>query len=334
MKPLKKFNKDDYFKIDVECHIGPSIKPLEYLLEYRKQSKAYSPRALGMERLDVPPQPPLTERDTTVESLIACMDKYGIDMACAMREDMRYWTGGVAPLGLNSYIIEANKKYPDRLIPTFDLSPIIGRDMGHVLWELEYLVKEHNCKAVGEFCPFTEKACINDRRFWPFYTKLVDFGVVLIVHTGMNWVWGHSYTCHPQLLEDVAEEFPDLKIVALHCGWPYHHDLNLIAASYSNIYISLSFLCPWGITAPRRFAKLVGEALQFVGSGRIVWGTDSFGTEARTRLGVQGLSQFEITEELQDDYGFPPLTDEDKHKIFGLNLAKLFGVEPKRQVKV
>jgi hypothetical protein len=35
----------------------------------------------------------------------------------------------------------------------------------------------------------------------------------------------------------------------------------------------------------------------------------------------------EIPEDLQEDYGFPQITEEDKRKILGLNFARLMGVE-------
>ena len=73
---------------------------------------------------------------------------------------------------------------------------------------------------------------------------------------------------------------------------------------------------------------VLGEALQFVGPDRIVWGTDNFGSEARVRLAVQGFSGFQIPEELQRGYGFPELSEEDSRKIFGLNMAKLLKINP------
>ena len=39
-------------------------------------------------------------------------------------------------------------------------------------------------------------------------------------------------------------------------------------------------------------------------------------------------------EDMQEGYGFTPLTPEVKRKVFGENLARLLGIEPKRRVKV
>ena len=39
------------------------------------------------------------------------------------------------------------------------------------------------------------------------------------------------------------------------------------------------------------------------------------------------LWDLEIPEDLQEDYGFPQITEEDKRKILGLNFARLMGVD-------
>jgi uncharacterized protein len=74
-------------------------------------------------------------------------------------------------------------------------------------------------------------------------------------------------------------------------------------------------------------AHTLGKLLTYVGEDRLVWGTDSiwFGTPQDQ---IQALRSFQISEELQERHGYPALTDELKAKIFGLNSAALYGVEP------
>jgi hypothetical protein len=110
-------------------------------------------------------------------------------------------------------------------------------------------------------------------------------------------------------------------------GYPYCDDLNLVAMGHPNVYLCLSLLVPWAITAPYKFAKILGEAIRFVGPDRIIWGTDSAGYGAQIGAAVMGLRDFQIPEELQWQYGYLPLTDDDKHKIFGGNLAGLLGID-------
>lgn len=191
MTHLKEFARDPYFKIDVECHVAPNIfKQMGYYGLYGSENRTYGlSRILGDERAGLPAAPPFEERDATPEATIALMDKYGIDMALVAREDVRMYSQGVTPACTNQYILDAYEKYPDRFIFAANPTPILTRKMAHVLWELEFLVRENNCRAVSEF-GVDEEAYINDRRYWPFYAKVSELGIPIVIHTGMNWVRG------------------------------------------------------------------------------------------------------------------------------------------------
>lgn len=153
-------------------------------------------------------------------------------------------------------------------------------------------------------------------------------GAVLCLHTGFSWVPpGKSKYCHPAQLDDVAREFPDLKLVAFHMGYPYTDVLNMVAMGHPNVYLCLSLLVPWALSAPYKFAKILGEAMRFVGPDRIIWGTDSAGYALQIGAAVAGLADFQIPEELQWKYGYTPLSDEDKRKIFGGNLGGLLEID-------
>jgi hypothetical protein len=48
----------------------------------------------------------------------------------------------------------------------------------------------------------------------------------------------------------------------------------------------------------------------------------------------EGLRSFQIPEDMQEAYGYPALTDHDRRKIFGRNLAGLIGIEPRRRIGI
>ncbi len=105
----------------------------------------------------------------------------------------------------------------------------------------------------------------------------------------------------------------------------------MVALGHPNIHLCLSLLVPWAISAPRKFATIVGEALRFVGPDRIIWGTDSAGMGAQVRWGVEGFREFQIPEDMRQGYGYPEITDEIRRKIFGGNLARLLGIDATRR---
>ena len=94
------------------------------------------------------------------------------------------------------------------------------------------------------------------RRLWPFYERAEALGIVLDIHTGFSWVPpGKSKYAVTILLDDVARDLPQLKIVAFHMGYPYCDDLNMVAMGHPTVHVCLSLLVPWALTAPWKFAR-------------------------------------------------------------------------------
>jgi len=262
------------------------------------------------------------------------MDRYGVDMACILPEVMMETTGYATRWSTNGHLLLAAQKYPDRFIVQANVGPFVKREMKDVLWELDYLVKERGVKLFKFYPP--EDTYINDQRIWPFYKRCEELGVTVSIHTGWSWCPpGKAKYALPVLLDDVVNDFYDLKVIAFHAGWPLCHDLNMVALSHPNVNISLSLIMPWYKAAPRRLAEIIGEAIQFAGPDRIVWGTDFYGPGGLFREATIGLRTFEMPEDLQKGYGFAPVTEEVKRKIFGLNLARILGIDAsQRRAKV
>jgi uncharacterized protein len=95
----------------------------------------------------------------------------------------------------------------------------------------------------------------------------------------------------------------------------------------ANVYAELGGTWWFVMRDPTVAAHVLGKLLTYVGEDRVLWGTDSiwFGTPQDQ---IQALRTFQISEELQERYGYPALTDEIKAKIFGVNAARLYDLEP------
>ena len=70
-----------------------------------------------------------------------------------------------------------------------------------------------------------------------------------------------------------------------------------------------------------------GTLLRCVGEDRILWGTDSIWYGSPQSL-IDAFRAFTIPERMQEEFGYPPLTEKVKRRIFGLNAAKLYRVKP------
>lgn len=326
---------DNYFKIDPECHVIGDMEPLEHFpgvqMWWRAIGGCSKPLMMGKATPISMVEPWELQKNLDTDNILRAMDKYGVDVACLLPESMMDTTGYTSRWMTNGDMAKIVESYPDRFMYNPNLSPVKFKGVDNTIWKLEYWVKEKGAKIFKFYPP--EDTYINDPELWPFYRKAEELGIVLCVHSGFSWVPpGKSKYALPVLLDDVARDFPDLKIVAFHMGYPYCDDLNMVAMGHPNVYLCLSLLVPWAITSPRKFAKILGEAIRWTGSERIIWGTDYAGFGLQIGAAVKGFLDFQMPEDLQESYGYAAFTDMDRQKIFGKNLAKLLGIETKRRV--
>lgn len=330
------FEKDDYFKIDPEPHLIGDMSLVNHFpgvkMWWRAIDNIKRPLLIG-----TPPEtlamiePWEMEKNADPANLLRSMDKYGVDIACLLPESMMDTTGYTTRWCTNAEMAKVVESNPDRFMYQPNVSPIKHKGVDNTIWELEYWVKEKGTKIFKFYPP--EDTYMNDPDLWPFYKKAEELDIVLDIHTGFSWVPpGKSKYALPILLDDVARDFPELKINAFHMGYPYCDDLNMIAMGHPNVYLCLSLLVPWSVSAPRKFGKIIGEALRFAGPDKIIWGTDYAGFSAQIGGAVKGFRDYQIPEDLRADYGYPEITDEDRRKIFGENLARLLGIDTKRRV--
>jgi hypothetical protein len=71
----------------------------------------------------------------------------------------------------------------------------------------------------------------------------------------------------------------------------------------------------------------IGKLLKYVGEDNIVWGTDCI-LSGSPQVQIEAFRAFQITPMFQQMYGYPALTPQIKAKIFGLNAAKIYHVDP------
>lgn len=94
-----------------------------------------------------------------------------------------------------------------------------------------------------------------------------------------------------------------------------------------NVYAELGSTWRFLMSKPNQAAHVIGKLLRFVGEDNILWGTDSiwYGSPQDQ---IESFRAFAISEEFQERHGYPTLTAEAKAKIFGLNAARLHGLDP------
>ena len=173
---------------------------------------------------------------------------------------------------------------------------------------------------------------------------------IICTHKGISSIVGSTpELADPSDMGPAAAANPDISFVVYHSGFepgqggtgPYDPNdpapqgvdrlirsiLDAGLEPDANLYAELGGTWWFLMRNPTAAAHVLGKLLKYVGENRVVWGTDSiwFGTPQDQ---IQALRTFQISEELQETYGYPALTDEIKAKIFGLSSASLYGIEP------
>jgi predicted TIM-barrel fold metal-dependent hydrolase len=94
-----------------------------------------------------------------------------------------------------------------------------------------------------------------------------------------------------------------------------------------NIYMELgSTFAQLVTTHPSVCAHLVGQIIGAFGVDHVLWGTDSiwYGTP---QWQIEAFRRFQIPDHLLDQHRYQSLTRQVKEQVFGLNAARVFGVD-------
>lgn len=117
---------------------------------------------------------------------------------------------------------------------------------------------------------------INDARMYPIFEKCAELDVPISFQTGQGTMRSNSrIVARPIWMDEIARDFPTLKIVALHSGYPWEEELVSLAVDNDNIY-----MCP-DVPPPRmwhasiiEYLKEEGRFQNLGGAGKVIWATD------------------------------------------------------------
>jgi predicted TIM-barrel fold metal-dependent hydrolase len=88
--------------------------------------------------------------------------------------------------------------------------------------------------------PLVDQYPLNHRLYYPLYAACVDLGLPVSINVGIPGPRVRSACQHPELLEDVLIDFPELVVVGAHMGHPYEALLVQYMLKWPNLYLSTS----------------------------------------------------------------------------------------------
>ena len=172
----------------------------------------------------------------------------------------------------NEEIAEVARANADVLIPFASIDPHKGR---RGVDEARRLISEH-CVRGFKFHPNLQGFFPNDRMAYPLYEVIVEAGLPAVFHTGHSGIGSGmpggggirlKYS-NPIHVDDVAVDFPTLKIVLAHPSFPWQDEALSIAMHKPQVFIDLS---GW---SPKYFPPILVQYANTLLRHQVLFGTD------------------------------------------------------------
>lgn len=250
------------------------------------------------------------------------------DMAIAQTVPMMggSWKQGFAPAHRQYALAKA---YPDRVLFCGGVDPI-AQGIDGALYELERQIVEWGAKSVKFYQSQANNSHwrADDRKLaYPMYELCMRLGVNSVqFHKGHPFGRQPMEHLMPNDLQGAAGDFPDMIFVNHHLAEPYFAETLSISARFPNVWVALSGFINLMPFRPIETYHFLGKLLMYVGADRLMYGSEAFAYR-RVQGCIDMYFDLKMPERLQDEYGYPEITDEMRRKILGENTARLMGVD-------
>jgi predicted TIM-barrel fold metal-dependent hydrolase len=189
---------------------------------------------------------------TDPAALVAEMDAARVALAGLSGTDARW-------------VADTCARWPGRF---FGMASPDPRHIMTALRTIETGVREYGFKAV-KLEPFVWGKPPTDRMYYPIYAKCVELDITFttqIGHTGPDAF--PSETGRPIYLDEVALDFPELRIVGGHIGWPWTEEAIAVAWKHANVWIDTS------AHVPKHFAPSFVHFMRTFGQDKCLFASD------------------------------------------------------------
>jgi uncharacterized protein len=286
-------NLDEIVAIDVHTHVHKSVR-------------GAAPRSAGAEDMGEyfgigkMPEYSLPELAEYYRERKMAAVAFGVDSVSQTGEE---------PVPTNEEVAELAAEHSDVIIPFGSIDPARG---AAGVRAARKLVTDYGVKGF-KFHPNTQAFFPNDRSAYPLYEVIAEHNLVALFHTGQTGVGAGQRAgggirlkySNPMHVDDVAVDFPDMKIILAHPSFPWQDEALSVATHKPQVYIDLS---GW---SPKYFPPQLVQYANSLLKNKVLFGSD-----------------FPVItpERWMKDFDSISIKDEVRPKIMKENAAKLFGL--------
>jgi len=140
----------------------------------------------------------------------------------------------------NEHILEISRQFKE-IIPVAGIS--IEKGIRYALRNIRSYDEEG--VAAIFLSPFTMKLNLNDRLLYPLYGLCELLKKPIIIHGSVHfWRGAYMWQGQPQYIDEIAVDFPELKVIVSHGGSGFGPTILAVAQRHPNIYLEFSALNP------------------------------------------------------------------------------------------
>lgn len=204
----------------------------------------------------------------TVDQYLEKMDTAGIErsLLIAVRAgDIRMPESFEVPY---ERVHEVCSEHPKRFSGLAGIDPFRGMSG---LKDLEQAVNEYGFVGAHLYPHWCELPP-DHRKYYPYYAKCCELNIPIMMQVGHNLIYSRNRrlpsVARPILLDQVAIDFPELKLIGIHIGTPWTEEMISMCWKHENIYTA------GDAYAPKYWPKSFVHYANSYGSHKVMFGTD------------------------------------------------------------
>ena len=203
-----------------------------------------------------------------IEDYLGKMDRSNIErsLLIAVRAgDLRVRGSFEVPY---EYVHEVCRQYPDRFSGLAGVDPTRGMQG---LRDLEVAVRDYGFVG-AHWYPHWFAMPPDAARIYPYYAKCCELDIPIMMQVGQNLVYSRERRLpsvgRPILLDQVAIDFPELKLIGIHIGVPWTDEMIAMCWKHDNVYTA------GDAYAPRYWPASYLHYANSYGRHKVMFGTD------------------------------------------------------------
>jgi uncharacterized protein len=158
--------------------------------------------------------------------------------------------------------------YPQRFAGLAGVDPTRGMQG---LRDLEVAVRDNGFVGAHLY-PHWFGLAPDHAKYYPYYAKCCELDIPIMMQVGQNLIYSRERRLpsvgRPICLDQVAIDFPELKLLGIHIGVPWTDEMIAMAWKHENIFIGVDAY------APKHWPASLVRYLDSYGRNKVLFGTD------------------------------------------------------------